>query len=164
MTLKDNYKDYISKTEDKKYSIRENGDGTHSITDVTEYTQVGDDFGAKDVNTITNAVNNLGSAIIFSTSNVTSGVTTLDIPNINNYGALIVRCGPSANNSVTVTIPVTSNAGLYQTGAYVANDSSLSVSAQMRLQLKGSALSLQIHWSNTWEASVFRIFEVVAIS
>ena len=30
----------------RKFTITDNGDGTYSIEDVTEYTQIGSDFGA----------------------------------------------------------------------------------------------------------------------
>jgi len=59
MALKNDYKDYISKTEDKKYEIRENVDGTHSLIDVTEYTQLGDKFGAWDINKTNTVINQL---------------------------------------------------------------------------------------------------------
>lgn len=61
-TLKKDYKDDIldtSKNEKRKYNMIQNSDGTVSFEDVTEYTQVGDSFGSKDVNEITNAVDEL---------------------------------------------------------------------------------------------------------
>jgi len=58
MELKTDYKDsvYIGK---KKYRIITNSDGTISFEDVTEYSEIGDDFGATDVNGITTAINEL---------------------------------------------------------------------------------------------------------
>lgn len=53
MSLKTNYKDDIldtSKNEKRKYKMTSNSDGTISLDDVTVYTQVGDNFGAKDIN------------------------------------------------------------------------------------------------------------------
>lgn len=41
----------------RKYNLINNPDGTVSLVDVTEYTQVGDSFGASEVNQITEAVN-----------------------------------------------------------------------------------------------------------
>lgn len=54
--LKTNYKNDIldtSKNVNRKYRMVDNGDGTYSFEDVTEYLQVGDTFGAGDLNNIT---------------------------------------------------------------------------------------------------------------
>lgn len=69
MALKTNYKDDIldiSKNEKRKYNMITNSDGTVSFEDVTEYSQVGDSFGAGDVNLITQRVNgSLGNNVEF---------------------------------------------------------------------------------------------------
>ena len=57
MALKTNYKDYIPKDGKRKYKSIANSDNTVTLDDVTDYTQVGDSFGAKDVNAITSTVN-----------------------------------------------------------------------------------------------------------
>lgn len=62
MSLYENYKDDILNTsvnEKRKYRMIDNGDGTVSFEDVTSYTQVGDIFGAADVNAITKGVNKI---------------------------------------------------------------------------------------------------------
>lgn len=41
----------------RKFTITDNGDGTYSIEDVTEYTQIGSDFGASQMNQTNQAVN-----------------------------------------------------------------------------------------------------------
>lgn len=41
----------------RKFTITDNGDGTYSIDDVTEYTQIGSDFGASQMNQTNQAVN-----------------------------------------------------------------------------------------------------------
>ena len=41
----------------RKFAITDNGDGTYSIEDVTEYTQIGSDFGASQMNQTNQAVN-----------------------------------------------------------------------------------------------------------
>lgn len=41
----------------RKFTITDNGDGTYSIEDVTEYTQIGSDFGASQINQTNQAVN-----------------------------------------------------------------------------------------------------------
>lgn len=56
MALKENYKDDVF-TGKRKYNLINNDDGTISLDDVTEYSQEGDSFGAKDINDITNTIN-----------------------------------------------------------------------------------------------------------
>jgi hypothetical protein len=66
MALKENYKDDILDTSQnvkRKYQMENNGDGTVSFTDVTEYTQQGDSFGASDMNATNGKVNTLESDI-----------------------------------------------------------------------------------------------------
>ena len=41
----------------RKFTIKDNGDGTYSLEDVTEYTQTGSDFGAGQINATNQAVN-----------------------------------------------------------------------------------------------------------
>lgn len=57
MALKTNYKDDIPISDLRKYQMRDNGDGTVSFVDVTEYEQEGDTFGAGDINATNQAVN-----------------------------------------------------------------------------------------------------------
>ena len=62
MALKENYKDDILDTSQnvkRKYQMENNGDGTVSFTDVTEYTQQGDSFGSGDINATNSKVNTL---------------------------------------------------------------------------------------------------------
>jgi hypothetical protein len=66
MALKENYKDDILDTSQnvkRKYQMENNGDGTVSFTDVTEYTQQGDSFGSGDINATNGKVNTLESDI-----------------------------------------------------------------------------------------------------
>ena len=49
MSLKTDYKDAMFPGK-RKYRMVQNEDGTVSFDDVTEYTQQGDRFGAKDIN------------------------------------------------------------------------------------------------------------------
>lgn len=58
MSLKTNYKDSIF-IGDKKFKMITNSDGTISLKDVTEYSEIGDDFGSNDVNSITTKLNEL---------------------------------------------------------------------------------------------------------
>lgn len=62
--LKTTYKDDVlntTKNTKRKFNMITNSDGTVSFEDVTEYSQVGDSFGAADVNAITEACNELNS-------------------------------------------------------------------------------------------------------
>lgn len=58
--LKTNYKDDVLDTTQntkRKYQMIDNGDGTVSFEDVTEYLQQGDSFGANDINDTNEEVN-----------------------------------------------------------------------------------------------------------
>jgi hypothetical protein len=85
MALKENYKDDIldvSQNVKRKYQMENNGDGTVSFTDVTEYTQQGDSFGASDMNAVNSevneVVNNLGAKNMLpnnATTRTINGIT-----------------------------------------------------------------------------------------
>lgn len=65
-TLKTDYKDDVldtSKNTRRKYQMIQNDDGTVSFVDVTEYSQVGDSFGAADINATNKAVSDLNTNI-----------------------------------------------------------------------------------------------------
>lgn len=57
MALKTDYKNDIPKTPLRKYNMIQNADGTVSFEEVTEFLQIGDSFGAGDINTTNEAVN-----------------------------------------------------------------------------------------------------------
>lgn len=57
MALKTNYKEDVF-SGNRKYNMINNGDGTVSFEDVTDYSQVGDTFGAADINETNSAINN----------------------------------------------------------------------------------------------------------
>ena len=62
--LKTNYKDDVLNTsvnEKRRFNMIQNQDGTVSFEDVTEYSQVGDSFGAADINATNKAVNEANS-------------------------------------------------------------------------------------------------------
>ena len=77
--LKTDYQDDVFSGQ-RKYTITDNGDDTVSITDVTTYSQVGDDFEADDINATNEAVNDLTSYLeltqTLSTSDTTDFVFT----------------------------------------------------------------------------------------
>lgn len=60
--LKTDYKDYIPPESGKRYIITTDFQGYSTIQDATEYTQEGDTFGANDINTTNNTINNLTAA------------------------------------------------------------------------------------------------------
>ena len=61
MALRTDYKDDILPAEGRKYSLISNPDGTTSIGDVTQYAQVGDNYGAADINLLNAIVNTLNT-------------------------------------------------------------------------------------------------------
>lgn len=94
--LKTNYKDDVlntSKNTKRKYQMTTNADGTVSFTDVTDYSQEGDSFGAADINGITSNVNNLNNSILDSMSAINSNTEEGKIA-----GALAVK---ELNNNLT---------------------------------------------------------------
>lgn len=63
MALKTDYKNYIPDANGRVYSITQNAQGKSVITDETNYAQVGDNFGANDINAITTAINKLNKIV-----------------------------------------------------------------------------------------------------
>lgn len=61
MALRTDFKDSVLKNtnENKKYKMTNNSDNTVSFTDVTEYSQEGSPYGAKEVNEEREAINSL---------------------------------------------------------------------------------------------------------
>lgn len=61
MALRTDFKDSVLKntTENKKYKMTNNSDNTVSFTDVTEYSQEGSSYGAKEVNEEREAINSV---------------------------------------------------------------------------------------------------------
>lgn len=60
--LKTDYKNNVvdlNTNETRKYRMITNDDGTVSFEDVTVYSQVGNDFGAEDINAVTQELNQL---------------------------------------------------------------------------------------------------------
>lgn len=62
MAVKNDYKNYAPPLSGRKFKIIDNGDGTVSIEDVTEYAQVGDIWGAGDANAFAAAINGFSGA------------------------------------------------------------------------------------------------------
>lgn len=65
--LKTNYVDDVldtTKNQLRKYQQIQNDDGTVSFVDVTEYTQVGTSFGARDINDTNAAINDVNGKLV----------------------------------------------------------------------------------------------------
>lgn len=63
--LKDNYQDDVldsEKNQLRKYNMIQNDDGTVSFVDATVYSQIGDNFGAKDINDIVARIGEVSKA------------------------------------------------------------------------------------------------------
>lgn len=76
--LRTDYKDDVLDTTvntQRKYQMTTNEDGTVSFTDVTEYVQVGDSFGAADVNGMNEAVNSCFQSVSDGKALVASAIT-----------------------------------------------------------------------------------------
>lgn len=122
MSLKTDYKDYIPPESGKKYNITTDSLGFSTIKDVTEYSQVGDTFGANDINATNSEVNN-----IMSQKAQPNGFATLDasgkltqMPTASDVGAvasadLEKRLWNSSSgwNSGSITVPGFSNYHLF---------------------------------------------------
>lgn len=61
MSLKTNYKDDIISGSERMYKMKEYANGVVSLEDVTEYEQIGDNFGAKDINSTNEAINRINN-------------------------------------------------------------------------------------------------------
>lgn len=85
--LKTNYVDDVldtTKNQLRKYQQIQNDDGTFSFVDVTEYTQVGTSFGAKDINDTNAAINDVNGKL-------NSIVTDVGITFDSHYGTIVSR-------------------------------------------------------------------------
>ena len=72
--LKTDYKDDIF-SGNRKYAMTDNGDGTVSFSDETQYDQVGDSFGATQINEIDTSINTLSTGVSDLNSELTAGGT-----------------------------------------------------------------------------------------
>ena len=77
MALNTNYKDDVFSGQ-RKYSQTTNGDGTVSFTDETQYSQVGDTFGAAQVNEQNTHINNLDDKAFMSDNSAMTDIADGD--------------------------------------------------------------------------------------
>ena len=76
-SLRTNYKDDVF-TGSRKYEMTQNGDGTVSFTDQTTYSQVGDTYGAAQINEANAIINNLDDKAYLSDDSAESGLADND--------------------------------------------------------------------------------------
>lgn len=89
--LKTNYVDDVldtTKNQLRKYQQIQNDDGTVSFVDVTEYTQVGTSFGAKDINDTNAAINDVNGKLTKITHY--SGITANNQYVVNSNNSAII--------------------------------------------------------------------------
>lgn len=82
MELKTNYVDDqldTTKNTKREYEIITNANGTKSLNDVTEYTVVGDKFGAEDINATNTEVNSINTRLGITRATLTAGETSITI-------------------------------------------------------------------------------------
>lgn len=82
-TLKTNYKDDILNTamnNKRRYTEEINPDGTKSFTDATQYSQVGDQFGASDINNTNTEVNRVADELLDAKNDITQISNDLTAP------------------------------------------------------------------------------------
>lgn len=78
--LKTDYVDDILNTAvntNRKYQMIDNGDGTVSFVDVTDYTQQGDGYGATQINEQNEAINELKSDLSTDIANISESITNI---------------------------------------------------------------------------------------
>ena len=104
MSLKTDYKDYTY-SGSQKFKITDNGDGTSSITDSTTYTQVGDTFGASDLNATNTVVNSItpvtrSNISVSATPTALSSYCSWDTEQKYGYSATITVSGITTNSLI----------------------------------------------------------------
>lgn len=92
--LKTNYVDDVldtTKNQLRKYQQIQNDDGTVSFVDVTEYTQVGTSFGAKDINDTNAAINDVNGKLAMLDGSSKLGVANgiLTYSQLRKYGKIV---------------------------------------------------------------------------
>lgn len=102
--LKTNYVDDVldtTKNQLRKYRQIQNDDGTVSFVDVTEYTQVGTSFGAKDINDTNAAINDVNGKLDIKNKIITCMVTSDPNSPLGYFGRVSKEdCGLSDNEKI----------------------------------------------------------------
>lgn len=118
--LKEDYKDDIldyTINQNRRYRMVNHSDGTVSFEDVTQYTQMGDEFGAQEINQITGAVNTLNSNLAQNNKLLWSGEWssgTITIPELRDYTVYALKL-----DAVAHTILCTRNGSAFRGGCSI---------------------------------------------
>lgn len=121
-----NFKDDILKENmngKRRFNMIQNGDGTVSFEDVTDYTQVGSTFGAAQINATNEAVNNAADA-----SKIIDSLETIKANTQSGYiaGALAVKALNSNLKSLKIVQFETGGNGDYKTANIIFDVSDFS--------------------------------------
>ena len=115
MALRTDYKDDILDTsvnEKRKYNLITNSDGTVSLEDVTEYSQVGDSFGGADINRTNEEINRIsyievGGTLLAGSTTITLTDNAITTNSKFDFYTSIYGVSPTAvtvsNGSITLT-------------------------------------------------------------
>lgn len=130
MALKTDFVDALF--EQKKIRLNENGDGTVTPVDETEYTRQGDKFGAKEINATNEAVNGLSEDMVDLKKSVSDGkaqvaaaITAKRVPTAAtatfgemaaNVGKIVLGSGNAVPSDVLAGKTFTNNDGVEYTG------------------------------------------------
>ena len=130
MALKTDFVDALF--EQKKIRLNENGDGTVTPVDETEYTRQGDKFGAKEINATNEAVNGLSEDMVDLKKSVSDGktqvaaaITAKRVPTAAtatfrkmaaNIGKIVLGSGNAVPSDVLAGKTFTNNDGVEYTG------------------------------------------------
>lgn len=104
--LKTNYVDDVldtTKNQLRKYQQIQNDDGTVSFVDVTEYTQVGTSFGAKDINDTNAAINDVNGNLNNKGKELVSyrqDSGTITVEDFTRYKALVFTLAQDTSSNV----------------------------------------------------------------
>lgn len=127
--LKTNYVDDkldVTKNQIRKYRQIQNDDGTVSFVDVTEYTQVGTSFGAKDINDTNAAINEVTSNLALKAKKYYS------------------------HSDGMFTVDRAYNAGLVDTGQPPALESTMWLILAQRISVSDSCVLLGNFYGSAW--------------
>lgn len=167
--LPTNYVDDIldtSKNTKRKYRRTANSDGTYSYTDVTEYTQQGSQFGAGDVNLISQVINQLVLQTIASNDENETPFRFAKNPSTGEFGYLVneggadtfhpfrrnvqsIQCvglGSSNNvgNAMVITVPADAYDIIVTAGYCTEEESSRGIERTYGSKIMGGSKGLQL--------------------
>lgn len=126
--LKTNYVDDVldtTKNQLRKYQQIQNDDGTVSFVDVTEYTQVGTSFGAKDINDTNAAINDVNGKLSNLIKSNTVTTNTFAVSSGIPLSKPIVSCKCTYTNIALVAFPTNRGGEFWSVDVRNANDLSL---------------------------------------